>query len=526
LDQQLLHIAFARRCFTHASSTLLLKSGFANAYLLFHPGASMPPDPPDFSELLFPLLSLSRENKLGLHLSDRWFLRNKLRAQASPLCGHLAFWLALCRSAGLLDEDYRATIFVPGWLGMRPEQQQRVLFRAWINLIADPAARRRRGKLVEWILNGRSIGDLKTSAAKRELPGLMRLLAGHWAEQAVPVENEVQTLHADDRAAASIYNQTLPNSGQGFLNWSLDGAELRVPYPLNWRLTWDLEYFLDPDVSDLNRHQFEYRRYPLSPVQLRHASQRGDPSVLIDLLEQGIGKPLPAELSAHIRGQPVLRLSPVLLLEFSDPNELAELRKVRRLRGLLEHLISPRHVLLDRAAAPDLLRRLHRRGVVVQGAEEYLAAQSGSKAQVTFSAGERATLLAAVEAIHRLGLALDLPQNLVQKLSGSLAPDLLAAAVHRAEAAVPKMDEQEQLPSEQEKVPDPESSMLAELHSAIQRQETVAVVYQVPGRSVERRLLSPLLVEQRSGKWYLVAYCHNRRGNRTFRLDRLRLVDE
>jgi predicted DNA-binding transcriptional regulator YafY len=63
------------------------------------------------------------------------------------------------------------------------------------------------------------------------------------------------------------------------------------------------------------------------------------------------------------------------------------------------------------------------------------------------------------------------------------------------------------------------------IQDIIDQEGSMNIVYQKPG--VERadlRHISPLLIEKR-GQWiYVLAYCHDRKANRTFRLDRLKLV--
>ena len=67
--------------------------------------------------------------------------------------------------------------------------------------------------------------------------------------------------------------------------------------------------------------------------------------------------------------------------------------------------------------------------------------------------------------------------------------------------------------------------MIETLQQAIQTEESLDIHYQAPGREAECRHVLTLLLEVRSGKYYLIAYCHTRRANRTFRLDRLQLAD-
>lgn len=73
----------------------------------------------------------------------------------------------------------------------------------------------------------------------------------------------------------------------------------------------------------------------------------------------------------------------------------------------------------------------------------------------------------------------------------------------------------------------PEAALIEVLQEAICLQQAIDVLYHASGRSTpEYRHITPLLLEQRGARHYLLAYCHNRRANRTFRVDRLRLVDQ
>lgn len=64
------------------------------------------------------------------------------------------------------------------------------------------------------------------------------------------------------------------------------------------------------------------------------------------------------------------------------------------------------------------------------------------------------------------------------------------------------------------------------MHEAIRQEATLDVMYRASGRHTsEPRRITPLLIEPRGSRIYLMAYCHTRRANRTFRMDRLQLID-
>lgn len=118
------------------------------------------------------------------------------------------------------------------------------------------------------------------------------------------------------------------------------------------------------------------------------------------------------------------------------------------------------------------------------------------------------------------------PPGLLTKLSTGLDASLRASAARKAAAALETHTPQPKWVPEEEPPPPPESELIVEMEHAVAREEAVDVLYHVPGRPApEYRHLTPLLVEQRGMRYYLIAYCHTRRADRTFRLDRLQLLD-
>ena len=116
--------------------------------------------------------------------------------------------------------------------------------------------------------------------------------------------------------------------------------------------------------------------------------------------------------------------------------------------------------------------------------------------------------------------------ELVEKLAQILPDKLRRAATKASRLALERLQPPtDYLPAE------PPGSIpqqrIDALQQAIERGDTLRVWYRKTGQhAAECRRLTPLLIEQRGLCLYLIAYCHERRANRTFRLDRLLLETE
>lgn len=119
------------------------------------------------------------------------------------------------------------------------------------------------------------------------------------------------------------------------------------------------------------------------------------------------------------------------------------------------------------------------------------------------------------------------PLGLMAKLEAGLDLSSRGAAARKANELLKVIFPEEQSFAEEEELPpQPAPDLVNFLQQAIASQESIDVLYHARGHEKpEYRHLTPLLVEQRSGRYYLIAYCHIRRANRTFRLDRLQLID-
>lgn len=246
--------------------------------------------------------------------------------------------------------------------------------------------------------------------------------------------------------------------------WNINERGLTIPFPPDWRLLWDLETFLTPDAPGV---------YPLDKKSLRRASQYSATKfgmdkwedALIRILEAGFKAPIPQSLRAAILSQSVLQITAGTILEFSDSNELALLRQSSVFRDYFNHILSPRHVCIDEKNVPRLLKILEQRGIHTQLPAEESAEALQSRPRAYF---------------HH--------------------------------SAIPKL-----------KDISPSTTNL--LNKYLSLQQALDILYHAPGGvRPEHRRITPLLMEERRGQVYVIAYCHTRRAQRTFRLDRIEIL--
>lgn len=452
--------------------------------------------------LLFVLLQACRSTQN----EAAWALQRACRRRGVRLSPRLSFWVRLGQAATLLDEQRppRPTLLVPQWLAQPRGEQLAHLLQAWTRVPLTPVQQRLRRRLLDLLSSHAEL----TPAYRRELPGLQALGVCR-GDQLTPagaalLAGEIQAIPTPAPAA-----------------WQIAGDQLHAPLPPDWALVWELEAYVDGQV-----HLAEQRLiYSLAPDALQQAAQRGPLDPFLHILERGLGQPPPADLVTAIRGQPTIRVLPGPVLEFSDPQQLLRLRESPALRRELEQVLSPRHVRLDPHGAPDVLRRLGLALPPSQPLPETPASKRTAPVDVDFSTADRAYLLSLALLAEKLDAPLAPPLGLMHKLEAGLDDALRAAASRQAQAALRPSAPAGRPPVEDELAPGPTPDLLASLQDAIAKQETIDVLYHVPGRpSAERRRLAPLLIEPRGPHTYLLAYCHTRRANRTFRLDRLQLA--
>lgn len=200
-------------------------------------------------------------------------------------------------------------------------------------------------------------------------------------------------------------------------------------------------------------------RYSLKKRSLQFFG--GDPHKLIALIERGLKHEIPKTTRALILGQPSIKLTQGWVIEFSSPQELKELRRQPNLRNLIERYLSPRHILISAHSTANLTKMLERRGVHMATDEEQ--------------------------------------QHTSRKKRSHFVKQ---SPPHPIGRNVPKLDL---------------------LEKYLQLQQALDIFYRAPGFPAETRRITPLSIEQRGENTYVIAHCHTRRAQRTFRLDRMEI---
>ena len=456
---------------------------------------------------IYNLLALSRK---GLAANPEQ-LRRGMQQRMGPgktSTPRLSFWLRLCQAASLLDEAQHPvpTLLVEQWLAWSYIDQMAHLLEAWQQVPESEKYRRERQRLLDRLVDARGAAE----SQQQLLGGLhaLGLVEGH-------------ELSALGQALLSGKSRE-EWSGVQPAPWVLTGEWLQVTFPADWKLLWELEQYLDPHAPGI---------YQLDSAALRQAGQQEVAlahSRLVEILTAGLGGQLPEDLVARLAAQPFIRVIPGPVLEFSSPQELVSLRQSGQLRQHLERLLSPRHVALDAWQAPLVMQRLYRQGLLAERdlldwrASRTLPGTPGT----ALSRSDRVYLLSLLLLAEGLQNVVAAPLGLLERLSRDLDDTLRAAAARRASETLEAIHPRGSWQPEVEPPPPPADALVSRLQQAIEREETIDILYQASGRHTpEARHLTPLLIEERGARTYLIAYCHARRANRTFRLDRLELIE-
>lgn len=437
----------------------------------------------------------------------------------------VSFWLRLCQAASLLDEDQPPypTLLVEEWLSWPFLRQISHLLEAWVQTPGSEKYRTMRKELLKRIFKGVSLGV----SHRQELVGLQAL--GICDGERLTRLGIVLLEGIDEERL--IDQQPAP--------WILENKKLLVPFPPAWAFLWQLENYFDPFAPGV---------YSMETPALRLAAQRGALEAklpLLDILERGLGEKPPAWLIERLAAEPTIRIIPGPVLEFTHPEELKGLRESQGLRRELEHLLSSRHVALDPWRARRTLRQLHSQGLLSeQDIGRILPAMEvvhcnhtdhiqprDSTEQLRHSIlrkpltkSDRVYLLSLLLLAEGLQNAVASPPGLLRRLTQNLDHSLRAVAARKATAMLEIIKPLPPWKPEEAPPPLPPEELIAAIQGAIDREESIDVLYKASGKHApEYRHLTPLIVEPRGERYYLIAYCHTRRANRTFRLDRLKL---
>lgn len=392
--------------------------------------------------IIFTLLSAIRR---GIERKNIW---REFRRQNIALKPRLSFWLAVCRQAGLLSGNQKlmVTRHARAWLNKAPDEQAFLLIEAWQNAPKNIKARHFRKKLL-WKLKHDKPLTKKDLGALNGLEALGLFKEGkltQWGKFFL-------TPHASE-----CFGGACGVKGEGALPTPkpsepciIHAENFIAPLPDHTDLLWDLEKYLRPASPG---------KYPLTKRALRF--RQGDPDELISLLEKGLQAQIPEDTRALLFNQPSLRVMEGVILEFSDPKDLSQLRRQPNLRQHIDQFLSPRHVLLANKESASLLLMLKRRGVFMNTNEEALESK---KKRTHF------------------------PQKVLLPPTGKTLP-------------------KREL-----------------LEKYMQLQQALDVLYHAPGFPAEQRRITPLSIEPRGEHTYVTAYCQTRRAQRLFRLDRMEI---
>ncbi len=384
--------------------------------------------------IIFTLLNAVRR---GIERKNIW---REFRRQKIALKPRLVFWLTLCKQAGLVDEyenQLKVTRHARAWLSKTPEAQTFHLMDAWQNAPLNYKARQFRKKLL-WKLKY----DQRSSPVEKPL-----------------VAKDLKALNGLE-ALGLVSDNKLTAWGEFFVKGKgklptpkpVERCEICedvfiAPLPRQIDLLWEIEKHLRPISPG---------KYLLAKRALRFYEQ--DPQVLIELLEKGLQAQIPDRTKAVLLKQPTVRVAQGIVLEFSNPADLQQLRRQPALRKYIEEFLSSQRVLVSNQNTKALFQMLKRRGVYLNKNEEQ------------------------PEVVRK---RTHFPQKVLLQPVGKSVPKLEVIEKYK------------------------------------QWQQALDVLYRAPGCPAEQRRITPLSIEQRGEYTYVIAYCQTRRAQRTFRLDRM-----
>jgi len=209
-----------------------------------------------------------------------------------------------------------------------------------------------------------------------------------------------------------------------------------------------------------------------------------------------------------------------ILLETANPDQMIELWSEKNIRSHLGRQLTAQLAMVQTPDLENFIRTLRRCGLLVRS----LLSVNGEG--IDHLASGDAFWLAVAFLVHahlarRLSLTSVPPAAVLDRLSPSLGPAGLAAAESAAEEAIARLDEALDGPAPLAPAM-PQEVLLSQLEAAIQTGESIHIRYWSAWRGeITERLIEPQHIEWRGDKLYLIAYCHLRDAERTFRLDRI-----
>lgn len=270
----------------------------------------------------------------------------------------------------------------------------------------------------------------------------------------------------------------------------------------------------------------------LSPHSIARAWERGGtfPDLLAALGRYAMPRPTPRQcdtLQAWLQELDAVVIQPFLLLRASTSEQMDRLWQQPSLRAHLGRRLAPELAIIKTSTPEELVQALRRRGFAIHtptpGAIEGLSDPSAPHAPL--STGEAEWLLVSLMVHNHLAWRLDVtsipPSAIVETLTATLDPSRLAAAQAAAERAITRLEQVLDGPAPTTLPLSPEV-LVERLEAAIHAGQGIHLRYWSAARDeITERQVEPHYVEWHGDRAYLVAYCHLRQGERTFRLDRI-----
>ncbi len=297
---------------------------------------------PETYPALYIIFTLLNAIRRGIERKNIW---REFRRQKIVLKPRLAFWVAVCQTAGIItqrDGQLKVTSHARAWLNKSTEEQTFHLIESWQNAPKNKRARQFRRKLL-WKLQYDKPLTLKDANALNGIEALGLTFEGKltaWGNLFVKDQGKPPT---QKPAEPCIIKE----------------GHFIASIPQHANLLWDMENHLRPSMPG---------NYPLTKRAL--GFHKEDPQTLIELLEKGLRSQIPAQIKSMILGQPSVRVTEGIIVEFSSPKELAQLRRQPVFREYIEEFLSPQRVLVPAQKAKKLFQLLQRRGVFIHQNEE------------------------------------------------------------------------------------------------------------------------------------------------------------
>jgi hypothetical protein len=462
-------------------------------------------------EYIFALLNLCKQGignnfeKLSraLHKRELWSLGFQPCGAQWPHLNN-SFWIKLCRAGAILDDNPSPmpTLFAETWLSWSLYDQIFYLCEAWANVPLAHQTRQGRQRILVCISNGLELNEtqIKQTLGLQDLGIFKNNRLTDWGR------------------AVWLAKQGNTEQTNGLQKWIFKGTNLITPFPPKWDLIWHLERFLDP---------IEPGKYAFTSKTLHLAAQGGaliSQPTLIEIVEKGLEEPFPERILQSIPHDFPIQLLQGSILQFSDKEVLEQLRKSSSWRMELDHLLSSRHVLLDTFRAKKIIQRLYRKGLLRQ--TEFSQSTAQNNHSVGLYKADLTYLLSVMLIVSSILPGFASPPGLMGRIISLLDSNLCAAAAEHATKLLHLLRPSGSWKLDEENPPCPKDELLEALQEAIDKEEVINILYHAPGGTTpEYRHLSPLLLEQRGARFYLIAYCHTRKANRTFRVDRMEIID-